>query len=102
LGGAANVALNLKSMGASVSVASVIGNDEHGKNLLQLFEMQNIDTSGIISSSGRRTTVKHRVIGNNLQLLRVDDEITTEILPEEDEAMIKFISENVAGFDALI
>jgi rfaE bifunctional protein kinase chain/domain len=73
LGGAANVAWNVKSLGARASLLTAIGDDEHGHRLEKL-----IETSGIESLFKRdarlTTTVKLRVIGRSQQLLRVDFE----------------------------
>lgn len=79
LGGAANVAINLRAMGASPLLCSVIGSDRQGEELLELMRELSMDTSGMLQMEGRVTTVKTRVIGNNHQLLRVDDEITEDI-----------------------
>lgn len=79
LGGAANVAINLRAMGASPLLCSVIGSDRQGEELLELMRELSMDTAGMLQMEGRVTTVKTRVIGNNHQLLRVDDEITEDI-----------------------
>jgi len=75
LGGAANVALNIKSMGANPILCSVVGNDTKGDEFISLLEKQEMETVGILKSDKRITTTKFRVIGNNMQLLRVDEEI---------------------------
>ncbi len=74
LGGAANVALNFKSLGAKVSLCSVTGDDERGKELHKLLFREEIPTDHIILDKERITTTKFRIIGNNTQLLRVDEE----------------------------
>ena len=71
IGGAGNVALNLKYLGAHPIIASVIGNDTEGQTLSDLFEKRQISTEGIILSSKRKTTVKTRVISSKQQLLRM-------------------------------
>lgn len=79
LGGAANVALNLQSLGAQTLLCSVIGADRRGQDLMKLMSLADLDREGIIESGERKTTVKFRVIGNNAQLLRVDEESTHEL-----------------------
>ncbi len=79
LGGAANVALNLQSLGAQTLLCSVIGADRRGQDLMKLMALADLDREGIIESGERKTTVKFRVIGNNAQLLRVDEESTHEL-----------------------
>ena len=74
LGGAANVALNIKALGAEPIIISVIGNDEEGDKFIQLLNENHISDKGIFRSKNHVTTVKTRVIGNNQQLLRIDYE----------------------------
>lgn len=87
LGGAANVALNIKALGANPILCSVVGNDPKGDDFLYLMKNQQMETGGIIKSSGRITTTKFRVIGNNLQMLRVDEE-TDQPLSQTDAAAL--------------
>jgi rfaE bifunctional protein kinase chain/domain len=73
LGGAANVAWNVKSIGAHPSLLTTIGDDEHGRRLESLLEEEGIET--LFSRDPRLTTiVKLRVIGRSQQLLRIDFE----------------------------
>ncbi len=79
LGGAANVALNLASLGAKPILCSVIGEDIEGDEFLQLLESSNLNPSGIVRSKDRLTTTKTRVIAQQTQMLRVDHEVTEPI-----------------------
>ncbi|MBC7746102.1 MAG: D-glycero-beta-D-manno-heptose-7-phosphate kinase [Flavobacterium sp.] len=79
LGGAANVALNVQSLGASPLICSVIGDDAEGKEFLNLLRDQKLSTDGIVTIPDRPTTVKTRVIGHNQQIVRVDAETDTQI-----------------------
>ncbi len=79
MGGAANVALNIKSLRANPILCSVIGDDVHGNSFMKLMQDDGLDTSGIIKSSERVTTIKHRVISGGQHLLRVDEEVATPI-----------------------
>jgi rfaE bifunctional protein kinase chain/domain len=72
-GGAANVARNAKSLGARVTLLSVVGTDEAGRALERLLASSGIDTS-LLEDPELDTTVKLRVIGRQQQLLRVDFE----------------------------
>lgn len=74
LGGAANVALNIRALGAKAIIASVIGNDDWGKTFLGLLDKRVLVKDGIIISNNRPTTSKHRVISDGQHLLRVDQE----------------------------
>lgn len=103
LGGAANVALNLLSFGASVTICSVIGADNNGQDLQDLMRKQSISVEGLVLSPNRKTTVKTRVIGNNQQLLRVDNEQTNDILRSEEDELVSKIQELLkSNFDAII
>ncbi len=87
-GGAANVALNVLSLGAEPILCSVIGNDAKGDELLEIFAELAISEKGIYRSDKRITTTKFRIIGNNTQMLRVDDETTDSLNEEENEKFI--------------
>ncbi len=71
LGGAANVAWNVKALGAHASLLTAIGDDEHGHRLEELLEKSKIES--LFKRDARlTTTVKLRVIGRSQQLLRID------------------------------
>ncbi|MFA6058178.1 MAG: bifunctional ADP-heptose synthase [Taibaiella sp.] len=88
LGGAANVAVNCKALGARVSVASVIGNDDDGKTMLQLLHEQGIETDLIQQSDARITTTKTRILSRNQQMLRFDSEMKEELNTRDEHAFI--------------
>lgn len=103
LGGAANVALNLISLGAQVTLCSVIGNDRDGEKLTELINKNGISSEGIVRSNDRKTTVKTRILGNHQQLLRIDSEQTDDISTAEELALLHKIDELIkSGVDALI
>lgn len=91
LGGAANVALNIQSLGATPFICSVIGNDMEGAAFLQLLKDQELSAEGIISLNDRPTTVKTRVIGQNQQMLRIDEETDTLLNQEDADQLIEKI-----------
>ena len=88
LGGAANVAQNLKALGAEPILCSVIGNDEKSNDLISLMLEHNMNTSGIVKSNERKTTTKVRIIGNNAQMLRVDTEDTFDISEKDYNSLL--------------
>ncbi|MBN1599894.1 MAG: hypothetical protein JW894_16480 [Bacteroidales bacterium] len=88
MGGAANVAINIKSMGAEPIICSVIGRDEVGEIYRKLLHKRQMTDIGIIESDRRKTTVKTRVIGNHQHLLRVDHEITNFLDQELQELLL--------------
>ncbi len=84
LGGAANVALNLKSLGMEPILVSIVGDDEAGKNLIRLCTENQISHE-FIQLPDRPTTLKQRIVDVAYkQYLRVDYE-TTEYLQEAIE-----------------
>lgn len=91
IGGAGNVALNCRSLGAAVTIFSVVGEDEEAKLLTSLLEKNSISTEGIIKSSGRITTNKTRVISRNQQMMRLDTEITKDLSSEEENRLLEKI-----------
>ena len=87
IGGAGNVALNTKALGASTKLFSVIGHDDDAAILLPLLQEQGIDTRYIIQSKERITTNKIRIMGRNQQMMRLDAEYTHDITAT-DEALL--------------
>lgn len=87
MGGAGNVALNIKALGGTPILCSVVGKDNSGDTLLQLMKEENMSTDNIVKSNYRPTTIKTRIIGNNVQMLRVDNE-NTDYLNEEEENLL--------------
>ncbi len=104
LGGAANVGLNIKALGAEPYLCSVIGSDKKGEDYLNLMISQNLPTTGILKSDKRLTTTKFRVIGNNTQMLRVDEEIKSALDEEDQSKLLDVISQiiNNEGIDVII
>ncbi|MDC0521680.1 PfkB family carbohydrate kinase, partial [Candidatus Marinimicrobia bacterium] len=74
LGGAANVALNLKTLGANVSCFGKVGNDFEGSKILKLLIDNNIDVSKIVIDKDYQTTLKKRIFLDEKQLTRIDRE----------------------------
>ena len=91
LGGAANVALNVKALGANPILCSIIGDDEPGQRFLHLLRERDIATEGIISSEHRITTVKERVLSGSQHILRVDTETDDTLEPLEANSLIQHI-----------
>jgi rfaE bifunctional protein kinase chain/domain len=92
LGGAANVALNLKALEVDVAMFSVIGNDDDGRLLQQRFNEEGISTSYLLKSEKRITTNKSRIICRNQQMLRLDAEITSDLNEEDENLLIDAIT----------
>jgi len=93
IGGAGNVALNLASLGAKVSVLSMIGDDEDGALLKQMFESNTIRTNFLLHSNKRITTNKTRIICRNQQMMRLDAEITTDLTEGEERQLLERVDQ---------
>lgn len=88
LGGAANVALNCRNLGAKVAVASVVGKDDAGRELIKKLSETQIGTELIKQSNFRPTTTKSRIISRNQQMIRLDQEVTDELNIKEEHTFI--------------
>ena len=83
LGGAANVAANLRALGARVECCGVVGKDSNGDQLIGMLEAAGVGTTAVLRDGSRPTVCKTRVVSRNQQLLRVDREKRTPLGPDE-------------------
>ena len=102
LGGAGNVAANLRAMEADVAMVGVVGDDSHGVLLRELFEADGIGTGGVILDSSRPTIEKTRMMSGVQQMLRVDWEDTRPIGAEVLARMLAAIPRELEGADAVV
>lgn len=77
-GGAANVALNVASLGGNVALCGVIGNDIYGEKLMAILKEKGIDTEGVVIDRSRHTILKTRIIAQHQHVVRVDREEIVE------------------------
>lgn len=102
-GGAANVALNLASLGAQVSLIGMLGQDAHADTLLDLLEKHRIDTSACPRNPQVPTIVKTRVIVRTQQLCRIDREAPRSTYgPSLDAEALAVLEARIATADAII
>ncbi|NBC82238.1 MAG: D-glycero-beta-D-manno-heptose-7-phosphate kinase [Bacteroidetes bacterium] len=104
LGGAANVALNIQSLGATPVLCAVIGDDDKGKAYMELMDKRKLLTDGILVDKSRPTTSKTRIISNHQQLLRVDQEITDYLGKEIENQYLETFNQlmHEHDFDAIV
>lgn len=93
MGGAANVALNIMSLGAEPIMLSVIGDDEMGSLYLNLLERRNMSKAGIVQSDKRATSQKTRVISHNQHVVRIDSESAIPLKEEDEKLLITRLNE---------
>jgi len=102
LGGAGNVINNLKALGASVSVAGVIGDDDNGEELRSMLRAIDVDESKLIVQKGRKTSKKSRVIAVSQQILRYDKESKEDIEASSVDTIMDILRKDLADYDAVI
>lgn len=88
LGGAANVALNVASLGAKPILCALIGDDDDGKKLIQRLDERKISKEGIVVSAYRPTTVKTRIIASHQHVVRVDEESDRVVNAQEEHDLM--------------
>ena len=94
LGGAANVASNLNSLGLKSILCGIIGNDNSAEMFEKICKERGIDPSGLYKDSNRPTTVKTRIIGNNQQIARLDREVRDTINAEGEKHILSTLENN--------
>ena len=104
LGGAANVATNIKNLGGTPIICTIIGKDDNSAIFLSLLKNAGITNSYIHQTRNRITTSKTRIIGNNHQMLRVDEELKTELLLDDQHNFLYLIDDifNYEKIDCVI
>ena len=102
LGGAGNVINNLNTLGANVSVASVIGDDANGKELLGMFKTIGVDTQNIITQENRKTSKKSRIIAVSQQILRYDKESKNSITQKSSQTIIETLKSSITSYNMII
>jgi rfaE bifunctional protein kinase chain/domain len=102
LGGAANVANNVVSMGAACDLFSIIGDDTVGRELLRDVEGSGIGVKGLVCDPTRPTTIKTRVIAHNQQVVRTDRENRDEISGGIEAEFRQRVIESIPGIGAFI
>ncbi len=88
LGGAANVLRNIRSLGADASAFGVVGDDVGGGMVREFCRDAGIAATGVVTDPERKTTVKTRVIAENQQVVRIDDEIDTDVSASIQEEVV--------------
>jgi len=101
-GGAANVAANLASLGATPYVVGVVGKDEKGKKLKTFLREFGANIDWLVEDGNRLTTVKTRIVAGAQQLLRVDWENREYVSGAISEQILDILSKNYRKFDAII
>jgi len=101
-GGAANVALNLRSLGAAVEVIGWFGEDERGEELIDLLSQSDVSVDAQFRFSSAPTITKSRVTASNQQICRVDRESSPQYYLPDLEKLGGLIADKAESVDAVI
>jgi rfaE bifunctional protein kinase chain/domain len=102
LGGAGNVANNLRALHAGVVFAGTVGEDTFASQVRELLRGEQVDDSGVFTTHDRPTTRKTRVVAHNQQVVRADWESTASLCDEDRGRLAIFVGERAAQCDAVI
>ena len=100
LGGAGNVVQNLLALGAKVSVASVVGDDEVGLRIKNMLSELGAGSELILSEKGRESSIKSRVMASHQQVVRIDKESAVRINLESE--LVQKVTENLKNFSVVL
>ncbi len=101
LGGAANVANNIKSVGGSPFLISKLSNDSTSKKIRKLLKKNKIKFK-IILDKDYSSPIKKRIVQNDHQFCRLDDETYSKLKKKDELQILKFIKKNINKFQSLI
>jgi D-beta-D-heptose 7-phosphate kinase/D-beta-D-heptose 1-phosphate adenosyltransferase len=102
LGGAANVAANVASMGASCLLVGTVGDDGDGATIRQELVVGRLDGRHVVTVAGRPTTSKTRIIARAQQIVRIDDEVDALLEGPDLERLVRSAQDALADADALL
>jgi D-beta-D-heptose 7-phosphate kinase/D-beta-D-heptose 1-phosphate adenosyltransferase len=102
LGGAANVAANVASMGASCLLVGTVGDDADGAAIRQELVVARLDGRHVVTVAGRPTTAKTRIIARAQQIVRIDEEVDALLDGPDLERLIRSAGDALADADALL
>jgi D-beta-D-heptose 7-phosphate kinase/D-beta-D-heptose 1-phosphate adenosyltransferase len=102
LGGAGNVANNLRALGARVAFVGCVGDDGEGARLRAMFDDLGVDARGLLTLADRPTTRKTRVVAHNQQVVRADWESTAPLRAEDRARVVERVREAARNADAVV
>ena len=97
-GGAGNVAVNLRTLGAGVELVGTLGKDREGDEIVRFLKESGIGSGGIVRDADKPTTSKTRLIAGNQQIARMDMEVDTLTHENVEKALLKSIERAVKEF----
>lgn len=101
-GGAANVAVCARALGAGIALIGVVGNDPYAEIFKRKLAGLKIKATGLVEDPGRSTTVKTRIVAHSQQVVRIDRETSQEIGKPVVSKLLERIKEEMPGVDGII
>jgi len=102
LGGAGNVAANLRALGAEPLLLGVVGEDDDGRRLLDDFAVRGLDTGGVVKDAARPTTVKTRIVAHAQQVVRADRESRADLADDALARLLAIVERELPGCEGLV
>ncbi|MBN1849993.1 MAG: D-glycero-beta-D-manno-heptose-7-phosphate kinase [Deltaproteobacteria bacterium] len=102
LGGAANVATNIRSLGGQTIICGVVGNDSIGRKIIKEIKKIGSDTDGIVIEPERPSSLKTRIVAHNQQVVRFDRESRRELHGESLHHLLGYIKKLIRKIDAVV
>lgn len=102
LGGAANVAANVRGLGAEVFLIGAVGADAEADLMRACLIEKHISADHLLKSAARQTTVKTRIIAHHQQIARIDQELKTDLTPDDENSIWNIVQAAIKGVEAVV
>jgi D-beta-D-heptose 7-phosphate kinase/D-beta-D-heptose 1-phosphate adenosyltransferase len=102
LGGAGNVAANLRALGAAPLLLGVVGEDDDGRRLREAFAAGGLDLGGVVTDATRPTTVKTRIVAHAQQVVRADRESRADLSGAALARLLEIVERELPGCEGLV
>ncbi len=102
LGGAGNVINNLLALDTQVTVVSVVGDDDAGRELSGMLESLGATTSGLVVQAGRKTSRKTRIIATHQQMIRYDSETKSAVDNDTESKLLATVEKEINSCDIIL
>jgi D-beta-D-heptose 7-phosphate kinase/D-beta-D-heptose 1-phosphate adenosyltransferase len=102
LGGAGNVAANLRALGAAPLLLGVVGEDDDGRRLRDAFAACGLELGGVVTDATRPTTVKTRIVAHAQQVVRADRESRADLSGAALARLLEIVERELPGCEGLV
>src|SRR5688500_11087162 len=101
-GGAANVAVNIRGLGAEAVLVGAVGSDSEADVITSVLRESGVDPEHLLSFNGRPTTVKTRIIAHSQQVVRVDQEKDEGLSDTDAERISETVTDLAVDVDVIV